>query len=129
MNDPKRIFISDDEIDILDILSLMLKAHGYIVTASVDPNSLFEMEDQELPDIILLDIWMTGIDGRDICNQLKQTERTKHIPVIFISANSNIEEIATSCNAQGYIAKPFEMAEMLETIRTTLAKNAVQKEN
>lgn len=127
MDNPKKVFISDDEIDILDILTLMLKAQGYLVTASVDPNTLFEMKDEELPDIILLDIWMTGIDGRDICNSLKQAERTKHIPVIFISANSNIEEIASSCNAQGYIAKPFEMAEMLATIRKTLEETPVIK--
>lgn len=127
MNQPKKIFISDDEMDILDILTLMLQAQGYMVRTTVDPNTLFDLKEEELPDIILLDIWMTGIDGRDICNQLKQTERTKHIPVIFISANSNIEEIASSCNAQGYIAKPFEMAEMLNIIRTTLENNPVNK--
>ncbi len=127
MNQPKKIFISDDEMDILDILTLMLQAQGYMVRTTVDPNTLFELKDEELPDIILLDIWMTGVDGRDICNQLKQTERTKDIPVIFISANSNIQEIAESCNAQGYIAKPFEMAEMLNIIRTTLEQNPVNK--
>ncbi len=125
MSYPKRVFIADDEVDILDILSLMLKTRGYEVTASSNPNTVFEIGEDALPDIILLDIWMTGQDGRDICKQLKNNPLTEHIPVIFISANSNIEEITTECNAQGYIAKPFEMADMLAMIDKTLAGSRV----
>jgi DNA-binding response OmpR family regulator len=117
----KKIFIADDEADILDILSLMLKTHGYEVIATSNATDVFEIKQEELPDMILLDIWMTGIDGRDICKRLKQTDITKQIPVIFISANSNIVDITTECNAQGFIAKPFEMSEMLTTVEKTLS--------
>jgi len=116
----KKIFIADDEVDILDILKLMLKTHGYDVTATSDPNIIFNYDPSELPDVILLDIWMSGLDGRDVCRQLKQTELTKHIPVIFISANANIIDIAAECNAEGYIAKPFEMSHLLKTINASL---------
>ena len=116
----KKIFIADDEVDILDILKLMLKTHGYDVTATSDPTIIFSYEPSQLPDIILLDIWMSGLDGRDVCRQLKLSELTKHIPVIFISANSNIVEIAAECNAEGYIAKPFEMSHLLSTINASL---------
>ncbi|MBC7936145.1 MAG: response regulator [Rhizobacter sp.] len=115
-----KIFIADDEVDILDILKLMLKTHGYQVITSTDPNTIFEFKAAELPDIILLDIWMSGLDGRDICKQLKQTALTKDIPVIFVSANSNIMEIAKECHANGYIAKPFEMSHLLKTINANL---------
>lgn len=119
--DAKKIFIADDEVDILDILQLMLKTHGYEVTATTNPDIIFDYSQNELPDIILLDIWMSGIDGRDVCKKLKQTSLTKDIPVIFISANSNIVEITAACKADGYIAKPFEMSHLLKTIRTSLA--------
>lgn len=115
-----KIFIADDEADILEILQLMLKTHGYQVTTSTDPNVVFDYKASELPDIILLDIWMSGLDGRDVCKQLKETELTKNIPVIFVSANSNIMDIAKECNANGYIAKPFEMSHLLKTIHANL---------
>lgn len=117
----KRIFIADDEVDILEILQLMLTTHGYAVTTSTDPYVLFQYEAEQLPDIILLDIWMNGLDGRDVCKQLKTDELRKQIPVVFISANSNIVDIAKECNADGYIAKPFEMSHLLTTIHTVIA--------
>jgi DNA-binding response OmpR family regulator len=125
MNEPKKVFLADDEIDILDILTLMLKTKGYEVMATTNPKTVFDIEEHNLPDIILLDIWMTGQDGRDICKQLKSNPATQNIPVIFISANSNIDEITSECNAQGYIAKPFEMAEMLSMIEKTLSQSSM----
>lgn len=127
MSQAKKVFIADDEADILDILGLMLKAQGYEVTASTEPADIFKLEKDQLPDIILLDIWMAGIDGRDVCKRLKQTAATANIPVIFISANSNIADITQECNAQGYIAKPFEMLEMLALIQNTLAERVVKE--
>src|SRR6187399_479517 len=105
-NDMKKIFIAEDDEDILGILRIMLGNHGYEIIQSNDPGDIFRNEKNELPDLILLDIWMSGIDGRDICGQLKKNERTKTIPVIFISANSNIEEISKEYGADGFISKP-----------------------
>ena len=124
MSHKKKIFIADDEVDILEILQLMLDRHGYEVTASTDPFVVFNYGATELPDLVLLDIWMNGLDGRDICRQLKANPITAHIPVIFISANSNIEDISKECDAQGFIAKPFEMSTLVNTIRENLSETA-----
>ncbi len=121
----KKIFIADDDPDILQIISLILKTQGYQVITSTNANDIFNYSVKDLPDIILLDIWMSGIDGRDICIQLKDQELTKNIPVLFISANSNIEEIAETCKADGYIAKPFEMDYLLERINSIFACEAL----
>ncbi|RYY68532.1 MAG: response regulator [Chitinophagaceae bacterium] len=126
-NKGKKIFIADDEVDILDILKLMLQTHGYDVSITADPTVIFDWCKRELPDIILLDIWMSGLDGRDVCKQLKETPLTQNIPVIFISANSNITDIARECKADGYIAKPFEMSHLLDTIGNALQASTQSK--
>jgi DNA-binding response OmpR family regulator len=120
MNGTKKIFIADDDRDILEILEMMLHTRGYRVNVSDNAGELFDYRPEQLPDLILLDIWMSGIDGRDICARLKKSAHTKHIPVLFISANSNIQSIAKEYCAEGYIAKPFDMDTLLNKIKDVL---------
>ena len=116
MSVKKKIFIADDDVDILQIIEMMLQTRGYKVETSINAGDIFNYAETELPDLILLDIWMSGIDGREICTKLKNSTLTKNIPVLFVSANSSIEEIAKKFNADGFIAKPFEMDYLLEKI-------------
>jgi CheY-like chemotaxis protein len=111
----KKIFIADDDQDILEIISMILRTKNYEVQATADANDIFNFK-EDLPDLILMDIWMSGLDGREICKSLKENPLTKNIPFIFISANSNIEEIAREYKADDYIAKPFEMQYLLKKI-------------
>ena len=115
MNKEKKIFIADDDPDILDIISMILRTKNYEVMATADANDIFRLRENP-PDLILMDIWMSGLDGREICRSLKKDERTKHIPFVFISANSNIDEITKEYKADDYIAKPFEMQYLLDKI-------------
>jgi len=112
----KKIFIADDDADILQIIAMMLQTQGYEIDISNNANDIFNYAEEELPDLILLDIWMSGIDGREICARLKKGQLTKDIPVLFVSANSSIEEIAKKYKADGFIAKPFEMDYLLDRI-------------
>lgn len=121
----KKIFIADDDQDILEILSMMLRTKNYEVLATSDANDIFNFNDKNLPDLILMDIWMSGLDGREICKCLKNNELTKNIPFIFISANSNIEEITKEYKADGYIAKPFEMQYLLNKINSIFLQATV----
>ena len=123
-HETKRIFIADDDHDILEILELMLKTRGYEVIVSSSAGELFDFTPEQLPDLILLDIWMSGIDGRDICMRLKNNDAMKNIPVLFISANSNIETIAEECYAEGYIAKPFDMDMLLNKVESVISSHA-----
>lgn len=122
----KKVFVADDDRDILDILQMMLSSRGYKVYATTNAMDIFS-EQAELPDIILLDIWMSGLDGRDVFVKLKETERTKNIPVIFISANSRLAEIAAEHNADGFIAKPFEMSQLFEKVHEVLYQRSGNK--
>lgn len=126
VNAMKKIFVADDDTDILDIIKLMLDTQGYNTQVATNANDIFSLSEEQLPDLILLDIWMSGVDGRDICNRLQQSEVTKHIPVLFISANSDIEAITTNCNATGFIAKPFDMNVLLDKVKETLEMSSVE---
>lgn len=117
----KKIFIADDDADILQIIAMMLQTQGYEVDISNNAKDIFNYEEEDLPDVILLDIWMSGVDGREICSRLKSGALTKNIPVLFISANSSIEEISEQFKADGFIAKPFEMDYLLKRISSIIA--------
>lgn len=111
----KKIMIADDDPGIVDAVEMILEFEGYEVTSTVDGSTVLDMK-AELPDLLLLDIWMSGEDGRDICRQLKHNELTKRIPVIMISASRDIKESAMASGADDFLAKPFEMNELLQKI-------------
>ncbi|MGI8419327.1 MAG: response regulator [Candidatus Levyibacteriota bacterium] len=108
----KKILVADDDTAILDVFTLMLEDAGYEVTSTVDGQTVQKVRN-ELPDLILLDIWMAGVDGQAICKQLKSLKKTKHIPIIMISANKDTREIAKKAGADDFVAKPFEMQDLL----------------
>lgn len=117
----KSILVADDNPAILDALKIMLKEEGYEV-ATTEDGAVAKYMKEPLPDLLLLDIWMSGIDGRDICKHLKSVAETKHIPVIMISATKGIEKIAKDAGADDFISKPFQMDYLLEVVASHLNK-------
>jgi DNA-binding response OmpR family regulator len=118
---PKKIMIADDDPGIVDAIEMLLEFEGYKVTSTVDGATVLDMK-EDLPDLLLLDIWMSGEDGRDICKKLKQIASTKNIPVIMISASRDIKESAMAAGADDFLAKPFEMNDLLQKIRNFTEK-------
>jgi DNA-binding response OmpR family regulator len=108
--------IADDDPGIVDAIEMLLEFEGYDVTSTVNGSTVLDMKD-ELPDLLLLDIWMSGEDGRDICKKLKQVNSTKNIPVIMISASRDIKQSAMDAGADDFLAKPFEMNDLLNKIK------------
>jgi CheY-like chemotaxis protein len=111
----KKIMIADDDPGILDAIEVLLEFEGYEVQTVSDGAALLVME-SGFPDLLLLDIWMSGIDGRDICRHLKQKSSTSKIPIVLVSASSDIERSAIEAGADDFLAKPFDMDELLEKI-------------
>jgi len=107
--------IADDDPGIVDAVEMILEFEGYEVTSTVDGSTVLDMR-EDLPDLLLLDIWMSGEDGRDICKKLKQDPLTKNIPVIMISASRDIKQSAIDAGADDFLAKPFEMNDLLKKI-------------
>jgi CheY-like chemotaxis protein len=106
--DKKKILVADDDPAIVDAIQLMLELYDYEVSTTVDGETIYKME-KEYPDLLLLDIWMSGQDGREICKYLKNNPHTKHIPIIMISASRDIIQSAKDAGADDFIAKPFQM--------------------
>ena len=115
MGDQKRVLIADDDPAILEVITLMLEDAGYLVKTTVDEQTE-HIAEQYLPDVILLDIWMSGLDGRTICKALKKQKSTQHIPIIFISANKDTEKITKESGATDFLTKPFEMNNLLSKV-------------
>ena len=111
--------IADDDPAIEDLLSAMVEYGGYH-TVVTDASQLLCMKEKELPDLILLDVWMNGVDGREVCRQLKQQESTRHIPIIIISASRGINRSALQSGADDFLEKPFEMVTLMEKIEQQL---------
>ena len=113
----KRILVVDDDRDILDLMELMLGMNRFSVRSLSNWENINESIAHFLPDLILLDVALGGADGREICKQLKQSRETKHIPIILFSAHAEMGNNYRDFHAQAFIAKPFEMADLLRTVR------------
>lgn len=111
----KTILIADDDPAIVDALQIMLEDEGYTAIPSLDGETINRVK-TFTPDLILLDIWMSGQDGREIAKVLKTHPRTKSIPIIMISASRDITESAFESGADDFIAKPFEMEYLLSKV-------------
>ena len=120
----KKVLVADDDPAILEGISLILEDAGYEVKTTVNGHTE-KFAQEYAPDVILLDIWMAGMDGRNICRSLKARKLTKHIPVIIISANKDTERIAKEAGADGFLAKPFDMKDLLSTVATYTSKKYV----
>lgn len=113
----KKIIIVDDDTAILGSLSMILDFEGFTVCACERGSEILPyLESVSRPDVIVLDIWLSGEDGRDICKQLKANESTKNIPVVMMSAARDLEITAYDSGATAFIAKPFEMEKVVDTL-------------
>jgi DNA-binding response OmpR family regulator len=114
----KKILVVDDEPDILEFLRELLIQEGYAVAVAERAEYIDTLCDNSLPDLILIDVLLSGKDGRDIVRRLKSQPETDHIPVIMFSAHPGAEATALAAGADDFVAKPFEMDEILEKIAT-----------
>lgn len=112
----KKVLVIDDERDILDALRLLLEAEGYSVETSMDGGDI-AMRLDNFPDIILLDVLLSGKDGRVIAKKLKSQERTKHIPIIMMSAHPTAKDTIDEYQADYFLPKPFEADHLLRKIK------------
>ena len=111
----KRLLVVDDEQDILEFLKIILEEDGYTVDTT-DKDDYLEKLNDILPDLILLDMLLSGKDGREIVKYLKMHEKTKHIPIILFSAHPGAQGFAKQAGADDFVAKPFEIDLLLNKI-------------
>lgn len=119
---PDKIIILENEQDIIDVVEFVLVAEGYEVKSFTDVASYRDLV-AEQPSLILLDHWLNGYNGSDICMAIKADPDFQNIPVILMSAVTQIVQVAASCGCDGYIRKPFDFDALLSAIKTTIANN------
>lgn len=112
----KKLLVVDDEEDILEFLKVILEDEGYTVVTTDKDDYLEKLQDDTLPDLILLDLLLSGKDGREIVKYLKTNEKTSHIPVIMFSAHPSARETTRQAGADDFVAKPFEIDLLLKKV-------------
>jgi DNA-binding response OmpR family regulator len=120
METKKKILVVDDEPDILEFIQAMLEDEGYQVVTTEKGEYLEKLHNGGLPGLILLDVLLSGKDGREIVKHLRQQEETKHIPVIMLSAHPSAEGTARVAGADEFLPKPFDMGELLVLVKKYL---------
>jgi DNA-binding response OmpR family regulator len=117
-----RILIIDDDEGIIDAMTILLEQDGHQVETSFDTiEALACPTVNQLPDIILIDVLLSGHDGRQVCSRLKAQPHTSHIPVIMISAHPSAQESITASGADDFLAKPFNIDDLEKTIARHLS--------
>ena len=116
----KKILVVDDEKDMAKALKVRLKANGYNVVFASDSVEAFTVANQENPDLILLDIMIPGGGGFVVAERLKQSSATHRIPIIFLTGIQGGQERAYKLGASGYLMKPYQPEELMETIHNAL---------
>ena len=122
MNKLQKLLVVDDDEDISAMLFLLLRSR-YEVAVITKSEDIFQKIRSFEPDIILLDVFLTGYDGRVICKQLKFHPASKHIPVIMVSGHEDISKTVSEFGADDFISKPFEAADLINKIEQLLVKN------
>jgi CheY-like chemotaxis protein len=112
----KKLLVVDDDADILEFLKVILEDEGYTVVTTDKDDYLEKLQDEPLPHLILLDLLLSGKDGREIVKYLKTNEKTNHIPVIMFSAHPSAREITKQAGADDFVAKPFEIDLFLKKV-------------
>lgn len=120
----KKILIIEDNNDLADNISLLLKEHGYKAFVAYSGSAALKLYEQEKPDIVLCDIMLSDISGYKIFKEIKKVETKKSPVFIFLTAKSQRDEIrkGMELGADDYITKPFTYEELIKSIKTQIAK-------
>jgi two-component system phosphate regulon response regulator PhoB len=120
----ERILVIDDEDDLLDLVGYNLTREGYRVNTARTGEEAFKRIREESPDLIILDLMLPGIDGFDVCKQLKSNPRTASIPIVMLTAKTaEADQIAgLELGSDDYVSKPFSPSVLLARIKAVLRR-------
>lgn len=111
-----KILLIDDDPDVRKIMSIMLEKEGYQVDTASRREEALQKIAQQIPSLILLDVLLSGTDGRELCREIKADSHTKAVPVIMFSGHPGAAQQYESWGADDFIAKPFQKQILLEKI-------------
>lgn len=118
----KKILIVDDDPDICEALQLTFELSGFIAKALPNPEEIYSIAEEYKPDAVVLDVLLSGHDGRKICKSLKDSDNLSTIPVLMISAHPEAAHSTISAGADDFLAKPFNIDQLLHKVNNLLPK-------
>ncbi|MDD4701591.1 MAG: response regulator [Desulfovibrio sp.] len=127
----QQILIVEDEADIRELLRFNLEREGFSVLEAADGNEGLKLARQHLPDLMLLDVMLPGLDGFEVCRRLGAQSETSHIPVLMLTAKGEEMDrvVGLSLGADDYVVKPFSVRELMLRIRAVLRRGVRSSES
>ncbi len=121
-----KILVVDDETDILELVRYNLEREGYKVICVENGEDCLRKAADKLPDLVILDLMLPGMDGMDVCRTLKGDSKTRHIPVLMLTAKGDESDIVSGLEmgADDYITKPFSPKVLLARVKAALRKSS-----
>lgn len=120
MEQKAKLLVVDDDSGIGEMLKTLLEFYGFNVVVTEQPEETEEIIINENIDLVMLDMLISGVNGTDVCARLRENTATKDIPVLMMSALHDAGEKCKEAGANDFIAKPFEMDELIEKINNVL---------
>ena len=117
-----KVLLIDDSIDLLEVLKYFLQEKGYEVEIGSSQSDLKSLLKGFIPDVLIMDIYLHGEDGRDICKELRKESETKNLCILMFSASSKALVNYKEYGADGFIEKPFGLVEIVHKIEATLER-------
>jgi DNA-binding response OmpR family regulator len=120
----RKIIIIEDEPDILEVLSYNLRREGFEIMSATDGNQGLALVKRELPDLVLLDLMLPGMDGVELCTNIKKHPQTQHTLLIMVTAKGEESDIVLGLGvgADDYVTKPFSPKELVARVKAVLRR-------
>ncbi len=124
----RNILVVDDEIGALTLIGIMLERGGFGVLKARDADSALSVLETEVPDLIILDVMMPGMDGIELCQVIRKRDYTRRTPVLMLSARGDSESIfrGMAAGANDYLQKPILHHDLVSKVRTMLGQNIAE---
>jgi DNA-binding response OmpR family regulator len=112
----KMICIVEDDPDISELMQIVVENEGCAVEIFSETERLFSSIKKLKPCLVIMDVFIGGVDGAHLAKKLKK-EKSFRVPVILISAKTSLEDIATEAGADGFLAKPFDIKDLIRLVK------------
>ncbi|MEL7238231.1 MAG: response regulator transcription factor [Planctomycetota bacterium] len=125
--DAQTVLVVDDESDLVDLIALNLRRHGFRVETAGDGNAALKLAQQSKPDLVILDVMMPGLDGTEVARRLRAEPATQTLPILMLTAKTEEtdEIVGLSVGADDYVTKPFSPKVLMARVKALLRRTLV----